>query len=61
MIHAVETKRGMSVATDRSVAFLAMLVLARWSISLLRTSWMLFNAATRKQARRYEIRAYLFG
>ncbi|MGD0235435.1 MAG: hypothetical protein ABSC55_12980 [Syntrophorhabdales bacterium] len=61
MIHAIETKGGWSVATDRSVAFLAMLVLARWSSSLLRASWGLFNSATAKQARRYEIRAYLFG
>ena len=61
MIDAVETKRGLSVVAARSVVFLAMVTLARRSISLLRTSSDRFNSATAKQARRYQIRAYLFG
>ena len=34
---------------------------ARWFTALLRASWGLINAATAKQARRCQIRAYLFG
>jgi len=37
------------------------IILARWCRSLLCALWAILNAATAKQARRCQIRAYLFG
>ncbi len=60
MIDALETNGSVSAVTMERVVHLALVALAEWSGSVLRALWDMFNAATARQARRYQDNPHLF-